>query len=359
LHKRPIRLLAGLLALGLLTAACGGDDDDAKTSDTTTDDGGAKSDFQACQVTDTGGVDDRSFNENAFKGLSDAGDEVGFEAKVLESQSDADYAPNIDAQVEQGCDLIITVGFLLGDATEAAAAANPDTEFAIVDYAYDEPHDNILGLTFSTDQAAYLAGYLAAGMTKTGKIGTYGGLQIPSVTIFMKGMEAGIDRYNEDNGTDVSLLGWKTADDSGLFTGDFEDQSKGRQTTESLLDQGADIIMPVAGPVGLGTLEAVKAAGGDTRVIWVDTDGCESVPDSCSLFLSSVQKRMDVAVHDATVDASEGKFAGGVYSGTLKNGGVALAPYHEFDDEVPQELKDKIDDLKQQIIDGEIDVAAG
>jgi basic membrane protein A len=249
---------------------------------------------------------------------------------------------------------VVTVGFLLGDATLAAAQANPDTDFAIVDFAYEEQLDNLLGLTFATDEAAYLAGYLAAGMSETGKVGTYGGIQLPTVTIFMEGFEKGIARYNEDNGENVELLGWSNEAGSGLFTGDFEDQSKGRQTTEQLLDQGADIIMPVAGPVGLGTLEAVEADGGGAKVIWVDTDGCVSVPDSCSHFLTSVVKNMDVAVHDAVVAAADGEFAGGVYSGTLENDGVGIADFHEFDDEVPQELKDKIEELEQDIISGEL-----
>ncbi len=357
-----MRALSALLALGLLAAACG-DDDDTTTEDTTqdagTDGGAAESDFLACQVTDTGGVDDRSFNETAYNGLLQASEEIGFEPRVLESSSEADFAPNINAHVEAGCDLIVTVGFLLGDATETAAQENPDVDFAIVDFAYEETYENLLGLTFSTDQAAFLAGYLAAGMTETGTVGTYGGLNIPTVTIFMEGFEAGIAQYNEDNGAAVELVGWSSETDDGLFTGDFENQANGRQTTESLLDQGADIIMPVAGPVGLGTLEAVEASGGGARVIWVDTDGCVSVPDSCDLFLTSVVKAMDIAVHDAVTAAANGEFEGGVYSGTLENDGVTIADFHEQAGDVPQELQDRLEELRQQIIDGEVETTLG
>ena len=182
-------------------------------------------------------------------------------------------------------------------------------------------------------------------MTETGTVGTYGGINIPTVTIFMKGFQLGIEQYNEDNGTDVQLVGWDNAADDGLFTGDFEDEAKGRATTETLLDQGADIIMPVAGPVGLGTIEAIQARAATAKLIWVDTDGCVSVEESCDLFLTSVMKNMDVAVHDVTVAAADDEFEGGTYVGTLENDGVAIAPFHEFEDEVPQEVKDRLEEL--------------
>jgi basic membrane protein A len=364
-QRRVLKGLAVLLGLTLIAAACGDDDDDS-AGDTTEEDGGgagAATDFTACQVTDTGGVDDRSFNQTAFAGLEQAADELGFEASVLESQAESDYAPNVQASIDQGCDLIVTVGFLLGGATADAATANPDQNFAIVDYDFStaggdvqDEFDNVKELTFSTDQAAFLAGYVAAAMSESGTVGTYGGINIPTVTIFMKGFQLGIEKYNEDNGTDVQLVGWDNAADDGLFTGDFENQANGRATTEGLLDDGADVIMPVAGPVGLGTIEAIRARpDSNAKMIWVDTDGCVSVPDDCDLFLTSVMKNMDVAVHDATVEAAEGDFEGGLYTGTLENDGVALGPYNEFEDQVPDDVKSAVDDLRQQIIDGEIE----
>ena len=365
LNRTWFRLLALMLGLALVAAACGDDDDTtAATDDTagetddtageTDDTAGESGDFLACQVTDTGGVDDNSFNENAFTGLEDAADEVGFEPVVLESQSDADFEPNINALLEQDCNIIVTVGFLLGDATEAAAKENPDTDFAIVDYAYEDTYDNLLGLTYATDQAAFLAGYVAADQSETGTVGTYGGLNIPTVSIFMKGFEAGVEYYNEQKGADVKVVGWSTADDDGLFTGDFEDLAKGRQTTESLLDQGADIILPVAGPVGQGSIEAIRASGEDAKLIWVDTDGCESVPDACDLFLTSVKKNFDVSVNDAVTSAADGEFEGGVYSGTLENDGVELAPFHEFEGDISDELQAELEEIRQGIIDGSI-----
>ncbi|HZA75411.1 MAG TPA: BMP family ABC transporter substrate-binding protein, partial [Acidimicrobiales bacterium] len=342
-QRRFLKGLAILLGLALVAAACG-DDDDSDTGDggDTTEaeggDGAAATDFQGCQVTDTGGVDDRSFNQTAFEGLEQAADELGFEADVLESQAESDFAPNIQAFLDQGCDLIVTVGFLLGGATATAAEENPDQSFAIVDYDFStaagdaaDEYDNVKELTFKTDEAAFLAGYVAAAMTETGTVGAYGGINLPTVTIFMKGFQLGIEHYNEENGTDVQLEGWDNAADDGLFTGDFENQANGRATTEQLLDNGADIIMPVAGPVGLGTIEAIRARpDSNAKVIWVDTDGCVSVSDECDLFLTSVMKNMDVAVHDATVEAAEGEFEGGLYEGTLENEGVDIAPFNEF-----------------------------
>ena len=356
MQRRGAKALAAVLAMAMLAAACGDDDDDTEAGG---DGGGGGGDFTACQVTDTGGVDDKSFNQTAFKGLEDAGEELGFEPDYLESQTEADFAPNIQALMDQECDIVVTVGFLLGNATADAAEADPDQLFAIVDNDLfdaeaeeDRNFDNVAELVFDTDQAAFLAGYVAAATTETGTVGTYGGINIPTVNIFMKGFQLGIEQYNEDEGTDVKLIGWDNAQDDGLFTGDFEDEAKGRATTQSLLDQGADIIMPVAGPVGQGTIAAIEAAGSDAKVIWVDTDGCVSLEANCDMFLTSVMKNMDVAVFDAAVAAESGDFEGGTNLGTLENDGVGLAPFHEFEDEVPQEVKDRLAELRQGIIDG-------
>jgi basic membrane protein A len=346
------RSFAVVVVVGMLAAACASD---TGTGGGETPTGGqAGAGMTGCEVTDTGGIDDRSFNATAWKGLEDAQTQLGVEAKYLESQTQQDYEPNIQAFIDQGCDLIITVGFLLGDATEKAAKKNPDQKFAIVDFAYDPMPKNILALTFSTDQAAFLAGYLAAGMTKSGKVGTFGGLNIPTVTIFMNGFWAGVAKYNEDNKTDVQVLGWDAAKQDGTFTGDFENQDNGRRVTEDLISEGADIVLPVAGPVGLGAAAAAQDAG-DVQLVWVDTDGCVSASEYCSLFLTSVMKNMDVAVFDAMNGVVDDTFAGGtIYSGTLENAGVGIAPYHDFDSQVPADLKSKIEELKKGIIDGSV-----
>ena len=365
--SRWTRLLGLFLGLALLAAACGEDDDDTEaTDDTAAETGGqgqgdVAADFKACQVTDAGGIDDRSFNQTAYDGLLRAEDELGIEVAVLESQGEEDYETNINTFLGQECDLIVTVGFLLGEATATAAEDNPDQKFAIVDFDFfdeesveDVTFDNVRELTFATDEAAFLAGYAAAALSESGRVGTFGGINIPTVTIFMDGFLAGVEHHNAEKGTAVEVLGWDGND--GLFTGDFEDQDKGRQTAQSLLDEGADIILPVAGPVGLGAAAAVQDAG-NASMVWVDTDGCESAADFCPLFITSIEKRMDNAVFDTIEAAINDEFEGGVYTGTLENDGVGLAPFHEFEDDVPAELQTELDDLREQIIAGDIEVS--
>jgi basic membrane protein A and related proteins len=350
MSAQRLRIAAVIVSLAVVAAAC------AKAP--TPSAGGAspsKVNFLGCQVTDTGGIDDRSFNATAWKGMEDAQKDLGVQVKYLQSTTQNDYAPNINAFLQQKCNMIITVGFLLGDATKAAAKANPDENFAIVDFAYDPTIPNVLGLTFATDQAAFLAGYVAASVTKTGKIGTFGGLNISTVTIFMNGFAAGILYYNQQNNTDVKLLGWNPAKQNGLFTGDFENQDNGRRVTEALLQQGADIILPVAGPVGLGAAAAVQAAG-DAHMVWVDTDGCVSAQQYCSLFITSIVKNMDVAVENSLKQGLDGTFKGGVYSGTLQNNGVGIAPFHDFDSQISADVKSQLTTIKQGIEDGSISV---
>ncbi len=311
--------------------------------------------FRVGMVTDVGGIDDKSFNATSWQGMELAKQELGVEVAYLESQQQADYASNITQFIDQGYDMIITVGFLLGDDTKKFAEQYKDIKFAIVDFAYDPPLPNVLGLTFATDEAAFLAGYLAAGMTKTGKVGTFGGIKIPPVTIFMVGFEYGVKYYNQKHGTNVQVLGWDTAKDEGLFVGNFESTDDGRRAGEDLIAEGADIIMPVAGPVGLGTAAAVKDHPG-TMLIGVDTDWCISAAEYCPVVLTSVMKNMHIAVRDAIKMAKEGTFQGGVYVGTLKNGGVGIAPFHEFDDDVPASLKAELEEVAKGIKDGTIKV---
>lgn len=314
--------------------------------------------YKACQVTDTGGVDDKGFNQTAWKGAQDAAAELGVEIKLLESKAETDYEPNINSFVAEGCDMIITVGFLLGDATKTAAEANPEVDFSIVDFAYDPTIPNVLGQVYATDEAAFLAGYLAAGVSKTGVVGTFGGINIPPVTIFMDGMLRGIEYYNEQKGASVQLLGWDGAE--GLFTGNFDSLSDGRDFAKNLNDEGADIVMPVAGPVGQGSAALAAELGTDTlKIIGVDVDQYETDPDHAGVFLTSVLKRMDSTVFDAIKSGVEGTFEGGVIVGNLASGGVSLAPYHDLAGEVSAELQAELDAIAAGIQDGSISVKGG
>ncbi|MEZ5721937.1 MAG: BMP family ABC transporter substrate-binding protein [Paracoccaceae bacterium] len=316
----------------------------------------AASAFTACEVTDVGGIDDAGFNQTAWKGVEDAMASDGIEGRFLESQAETDYMPNINSFIGE-CDVIITVGFLMGDATKAAAEANPDQKFSIVDYAYDPTIPNVLGQVFATGEGAFLAGYLAAGMSQTGTLGTFGGINIPPVTDFMDGFVHGANYYNEKHGTEVTVLGWNPESKEGLFTGNFESLDDGRSFAQNLYDEGADIVMPVAGPVGLGSAALADELGTDAlKIIGVDADQFNTDTEKQHVYLTSVLKRMDSTVTAVIKSAMDGSFAGGLTVGTLANDGVGLAPYHAFEDAVPVELKAEIDEIKAGIIDGSISV---
>ncbi len=311
-----------------------------------------------CEVTDTGGVDDKSFNQLAYAGVTQVQDTLGWEGSYLESQQQTDYEKNINEYVQTGCDLIVTVGFLLGDATLAAAQAHPDQKIQILDNAYfnedGSPMDlpNVWQQLYAVNEAAFLAGYVAASATQTGKVGTFGGINIPPVVDFMDGFAFGVAHYNEVHGAAVEVLGWDPNDrEGGLFTGNFDSTDDGRRMAETLMDEGADIILPVAGPVGLGTLAAVQERGG-AYVIWVDVDGTISAPEYKDIILTSVLKKLDVTVVDAAKAVDGGTFAGGIHVANLENGGVDIAPFYDLGSMVPSDVQAEIDGLRAEIIAG-------
>ena len=344
--------LALLSASTLVAAACGS----TSSTGTASPAGPQYPNFTACMVTDTGGIDDRSFNASAWAGAQNATKDLGVKSKYLQSTTQNDYDPNITAFENQGCGIIVTVGFLMGDVTQKKATAAPNQTFSIVDYSYTPTISNVLGLTYDTNQDAFLGGYLAAGMSKTGAVGTFGGIQFATVTIYMDGFAAGVYYYNKQHSAHVKVLGWNPATQKGTFAGDFTSQDKGQNITNTLIQQGADVIFPVAGQVGLGAAAAVKATNGKATMEWVDVDGCISAPQYCSLFLTSVNKGIAVSVEASIKAAASGTFAGGSYEGTLANGGVSLAPYHQFDSVISTALKGEIDTIKQGIIGGSISV---
>ncbi len=323
------------------------------------------SSFLACEVTDTGGINDRSFNASAYQGLKDAAKAVpGLTYKYLQSNSTSDYTPNINTLIGQNCGIIITVGFDMGNATKAAAKAHPSQKFAIVDFNYVPSPKNISGLTYETNQDAFLGGYLAAAMSKSGKVGTFGGQDIPPVTIYMDGFVAGVRYFDKINNAHVTTLGWtpkagrakNSLAGNGLFTNDFTNQALGKTDASSLMAQGADVIFPVAGAVGLGAAAAVKQAGGSNYMEWVDTDGCVSAPQYCSIFLTSVTKGIATSVAGAVEAAANGTFKGGTYVGNLKNNGVALSGYHDFSSKVPSSVTTELAKIKSGIEAGTISV---
>ncbi|MHB1613955.1 MAG: BMP family lipoprotein [Actinomycetes bacterium] len=356
--RSSVKIAAAVGVLALTAAACGSKPATSTPSSSSSATSAAPASFKACMVTDTGGIDDRSFNASAWQGIQNAESALGVSGQYLQSTSQNDYTPNINALVGQKCGVIVTVGFLMGDATKAAATANPNQKFAIVDFSYTPTMPNVLGLTYNTAQAGFLGGYLAAGMTKTGKVATFGGMKIPPVTIYMDGYWDGVKYYNAQHKTNVQVLGWNETTQNGTFTGDFTDQAKGQQVTQTFIQQGADIIFPVAGNVGLGAAKAAQQSNGKANLLWVDTDGCVSAPQYCSLFISSVTKGIAVSVQGAVKAAKDGTFQGGAYVGTLANNGVGLAPFHDWASKVPATLQSELAQVKAGIIAGTIKVTS-
>ncbi|MFP7696553.1 BMP family lipoprotein [Trueperella sp. LYQ143] len=345
--------IAAVTAMGL--TACSGGDKGGSGSGSEGGSGAEGKDFKACIVSDAGGWDDRSFNESAKVGLDEAVKELGIKSGTAESSSDSDFVPNVEAMVSDNCNIIIGVGFNLEAAIHASAEQNADINYGLVDSTFSSDLKNARPLIFNTAEAAFLAGYAAAGMTKTGTVATFGGKQIPSVSIFMDGFADGVAKYNEAKGKNVKLLGWDKAKQTGSFTNTFDDQALGKQQAQQFLDQGADIIMPVAGPVGLGAAAAIKEAG-NAYIIGVDTDWYVSSPDYKSIVLTSVMKEIPEAVKSVIKDAAEGKFTNSPYVGTLENDGVGIAPFHDFDSKVPAELKSELENLTKQIKSGELKI---
>ncbi|GAA2062393.1 BMP family ABC transporter substrate-binding protein [Catenulispora yoronensis] len=343
------------------TGAASTSSSSAGASSSSSSSGAATANFNACMVTDTGGIDDRSFNASAWAGMQAAEKDGKAKVQYLQSTSENDYVPNITALEAKSCNLIVTVGGLMADATNAQAEAKTSQNFAIVDHGANsdktnQPEPNVHGLQFNTAQGAFLAGYLAAGSSKSGVVATWGGLNIPPVTIYMDGFWEGVQYYNKAKGKSVKVLGWdETNPAGGSFSKSFTDTNQGKSLSDGFINQGADIIFPVAGGAGRGATASAK--GGKAKVIWVDTDGCVSDADDCSVFLASVTKGIDTAVKKVVEDSAAGNFKGGTQDILdLSNGGTDLVYGKQLGSAVPSDLQSEIAALKGQITSGAIKI---
>ena len=319
--------------------------------------------INACMVLDTGGVDDHSFNQSSWQGLQDANKaNPNIKISYVSSNTQNDYTPNLNAEVQKGCSTIIAVGGLMNDAVKAAAAANPKQQFAEIDDS--STGANVYGMQFNTAQGGFLGGYLAASVSKTGVVATFGGLNIPPVTVYMDGFWEGVQYFNKVKGKKVKVLGWdETNQKGGTFdpstSNPFGDTAGGQAISKAFISQGADVIFPVAGGTGLGAAIAAKASGGKVSVIWVDTDGCVSDAADCSVFLTSVVKGLASAVTTYANDFAAGKsLGGGSYIGTLTNNGTGLAPYHDFASQIPATVQAEITQVKLDIESGSIPITS-
>lgn len=351
---KSTRLMVAVPAmLALALAGCGGSTGGSGGGSTASGSSvaGAPTDDSNCAapevfciglVTDTGKVDDKSFNQSAHEGAKAAAEQAKGFYKYIETQDAKDYAANMAQFTNKKYDVVVTVGFLMTEATAAAAKATPTTKFIGVDQGYDAAavtEKNITGLIFPEDQAGYGAGYLAGLMTKTNKLGQVLGLEIPPVQKFAKGFEAGAKAANPS--ITVTTVYHPAGDNA------FNDPVWGAGEAKKQLAQGADIIFGAGGNTGNGALQEVaksSGAGKDTFCIGVDTDQWDTVPAAQPCLVTSAMKLITEGVTTTALTAKDGDFAG---LQTL--GKAGLAPFHDFDSVVPADVKTKVDEIVKQM----------
>ena len=358
--KKSLKLAAVLGTVGLAVAACGSKPVTSTSGGSSSTSANAAAAFKACLVTDTGGLDDHSFNELSWQGMQDAQTAGKGTITVQNAQSATsnDFAGNISGFVSAGCKIIIGAGYDLQTALVQSSVKNPSQRYAVVDNT--SVGSQVEGLQFDTAQAAFLGGYFAAGYTKTGKVATFGGADYPTVAVYMDGFWEGVQYYNQQHNTKVEVLGWNQTTQKGTFdpTQSFTDQAGGQQIAQNFEAQGADIVFPVAGGTGIGALAAAQASGGKLKAIWVDNDGFYSNPQYADIILTSVTKGIDAAVATEVEQAAKGNFSTTSYIGTLENNGTALAPFHDFASKVPATLTSELATIKAQIISGAIKITS-
>lgn len=289
-----------------------------------------------------GGANDQSFNQSSIEGLEKAKSELGINGTYLEATQDADYVPNIDVFIDQNVDLIIGVGYTTADAMLDAAKSYPERNFVIIDHNYEEDGveipSNMICVTFDEREAAYLVGLIAAQMSETNKVGFIGGMEIPNITRFEEGFVAGIKAGNPDTQY-VSQ-----------YANSFDDAGLGKSIANQMYSKGADVIFSAAGGVGTGAIESAKE--NNKYAIGVDMDQNNLAPDNV---ITSAMKRVDIGVLDIIDKAKSGSFEGGkavVYG--LKEEAVGIAP--SSDKNVPKEILDLVEQQKQLIIDGKLNI---
>ena len=351
-HKWPLLVVLLVLAFAVAAAGCGGDDDEGASGDTGAATEPTAEAISVGLVSDTGGLDDRGFNEFSINGFERAQSELGVDGRVYTSESDADYLPNLTAAVDDGHDLVIAIGFLIQPSVAEVAAEATDVNFAGVDQFYGEEGEcggenqpvcslpNVLGLQFPSEEAGYLAGIVAAMMTETNTVSTVGGIKIPPVDNWIAGFRQAV----KDTNPDIKLL--------NAYSQDFVDQAKCKEIALDQIAQGSDVVFQVAGLCGLGALDAACQEG--VMAIGVDAD--QSFAGDC--ILTSALKPLELAVFETIKSAQEGSFEGG----TNRFFGIEEFPDAEllapYSDAVPQEVQDAVEEAKQKLISGEIDPPA-
>ena len=307
---------------------------------------------KVCVALDTGGINDKSFNELSYAGAKSA-KAKGYASSVEYLPAGKSYDENVKKFVDKKCTVIVGVGYALGDAVTASAKANPGIKYIMVDYGSGAA--NVKGLTYNTNENSFLAGYMAAGYSKTGVVATYGGAPYPTVTIFMDGFAKGVQYYNDVNGKSVKVLGWDTEKKTGSFVGNFSDQVKAKELSVAFEAQKADVIFPVGGSLVVGTVEN-SLVSGKSVALWVDADGHLASPKYDSVVMLSVLKGLQGSVELAIKSVYDGTFDNTVYVGTLKNKGVGISPlYGKFKSTlISKQLQAEVADLATNIAAGYI-----
>ena len=356
--RRSFRRFAACVSLvaafSLTVAACGGDDEPTGGGTETgasTASSEKPSNCEAAEnlcvglVTDVGKIDDKSFNQSAWDGVKQAQTESGAKVDYIETTNSKDYATNIQTFLDQKYDVVVTVGFALGEATVTAAKANPTVKFIGVEQFQDPKAaaDNVTGLIFNEDKAGFLAGALAGLLTKTNTVGAVLGTNlVPPVVAFKEGYEAGA-KY-----TNPQVKVKSTYHPGGLDVA-FADPAFGADTARQALDQGVDVIFGAGGNTGNGALAEVAKKNGEAYCIGVDTDQWETVPEAHPCLVTSAMKLITPGVAKLIADVKGGAIKGGNFVGD-----VGLAPYHDFDSKVPEDVKTKIEELTPKVISGEV-----
>ena len=303
-----------------------------------------------CVALDTAGINDKSFNQTSYDGAK-AALKAGYASSIqyLPAKSGSDYAPNIQKFIDGKCTMIIGIGYALGDAIAASAKANPGVKYAIVDNGSGAA--NVKGITYNTNENSFLMGYLAAAMSKTGKVAVYGGMAFPTVTIFMDGYAKGVQYYNDVKGKSVQVLGWNTKTKTGEFLGTFDDTTKALATSQAFENQGADWIFGVAGNMQ-STTAANSLKSGKSVVVWVDSSVMATAPQFGSVVPVSALKGLKEGVLASVKEAFDGKFTNTPYVGTLKNKGVGYVITPSWKSKIPASLQKEITDLGNDIANG-------
>ncbi|WP_088894296.1 BMP family lipoprotein [Leptolyngbya ohadii] len=335
LRRQFIRFLVSLTAVTVTATACGSQS--GTETGSSTSGGQATSQQKVGVVLGTGGENDKSFNEYTLKGAREGAQAAGLEFSYVSPSSNSDFEKNIETQISEGANLIVSVGFQMGDATAAMAKKYPDVKFVIIDYAYDakdgvDPYQgdlkNVTSLLFAEDQAGYLAGVLAACVSETGKIATVSGMEIPPVVRFVTGFQSGAKSVNPNIVT------------FNQYIPDFGDPATGKSVGQNFISQGADVVFGVGGNTGNGGLVAAKEAG--KKAIGVDVDQYLSYPEVKDALITSAVKNIDVATANAVKEFAAGQLKPGIQQATIATGGVGLAPYHEWDSKISQECKAQV-----------------